>query len=224
MKKSYSNLILKLVLGFMIIGCSKEDCLDITFPDKTFEQVTRSSNPYVDVDTVVFIDSTGQEYRFMRELSFSNLRPNILKEECGDGSRNITFNGDYTVESFIGPENTKFAFAYFVRFQENETQLIESNIVDLLSISIYDATVVSNILLNRLDYITSNKGGQVDAAVQNDANTLSKANLTLFGRQFNQIIEQKMSNKHKIIFNQEFGLVSITNLDGKKLVFDRFIK
>lgn len=207
-------------------GCTTatEDCFDVELPYQSFMEVTKDFNPYKEVDTVVFVNSMGKEYKFKRELSFSNKRTNIQTADCSEGSKTITYTSDYSVHSYIGPDSTKFAFAYFVDFKENETQFKESTMFDLLGISIYDASQVSNLLLSRLTFITSNRGGEVDADSENKNHSIRKESTTILGRKFNNVIEQKDPNNHRIIFNQEFGLVYITNLQGEELVFDRFIK
>lgn len=213
-------------MTLVIAGCekNKKDCSDQVFSDKTFEQATKDFYAYQDVNEVIFVDSSGIEYKFKRELRVSNLKTNILKEDCEDGFKQTTFNCDQIIATFIGPDSTKFAFSYFVGFLDNETQFIESKLVDLLSISVYDASVVSNILKNRLNFITSNRGGQIDQLAQNQKHVNFVGNKKILNREFHKTIEQNESKEFQITFNQEFGLIAITNKSGEKLVFDRFVK
>lgn len=206
---------------FILILCinfnCKNNCNTKTFEDQIFDQETLNYKANEIGNLVIFLDQDSIEHEYiLSPTSGLTSGSNYFDSGCEDAF----YEANKKLMRLRGPENNVIAFSYLITFIESENSLKNERLVDLLTISIFDESSGISKTLNQFQIITSNKNGEVNKEEFNNLNFSIKNNVTIQGKEFDEVFESNNSNP--IIYNKEIGVVAFFDKNNKQLVFDRF--
>lgn len=172
------------------------------------------------VQSFIYKDSLGEEYVYTLSTDVEQLLGSLNTGFCEDTSRSITFRTEYFLKRYTATDETAIAFAQFVDFVEQEQDLVVANLVDKIGLSIFNDSIPSNVPISRIVLLTSSKESTYNQIEYNNSSSVTYDSLDIMGKVFYDVYEQR-DGSPKLYYTKVDGIVSFTDIKGRKLVLDR---
>ena len=196
------------------------DCNALIFEDKELTEESKDFYMYENAETVIFKDSVNNEY--IAQVEFSE-EEELFEEsfECDANiEQQISFNRRTKRVELAFPADSILSVKFILRteFERNETEFIETNLIDELVIwdkRIFPGNTGGG---GKQTYATSVRQSNYQLDEINE-NFQHYDDFELFGNSFGKVF--KTINITPFYISKELGIVMIKDLTGKTLIFDR---
>jgi len=216
---------LVLLISLVLMSCQKKDeCSSLDFGNQTLAEESKSYNLYEGVSRVVFMDVDSNEYEFSVTYSESTEFSDNHSVPCGDEEQTIGFERERKEVTLVGPGegDHRINIILTTSFYHRDTIYEEDHLVDVLGIWHHRNKEDGPGYLKHWFYITSDKGGVVNAEAFNEYNEIE--NYGALGRNFGPVIEYATSDFNiwkPIFYSKELGVVTLFDISDRMLVYDR---
>ena len=199
--------------------CKPDECTDIILPEQFFDPVSYTFQSWDSVQAFIYVDSMNNEYSYPKTIDTEFLSKSTIEEFCDDSSGYIEWQNKNILKHYMHSNKTVIIFSQFIAFSHLEEELIGENLVDLLSLNIYDSLAATSFKSMML-LMTSPKESQQNQMTYNNLSSTFHDSLIIMNKLFYDVYEQK-NGEPKMYYTKEQGVVSFTDNQGNQLVYER---